>query len=69
MAVTLTVDALMAALRLTDTAEERAEATVKLASATATVERRAPDAPDSIQDEAVIRIAGYLYDHADCWYG
>ena len=62
MAVTLTVDALMAALRLTDTAEERAEATVKLASATATVERRAPDAPDAIQNEAAIRVAGYLYD-------
>ena len=52
----------MAALRLTDSPEERAEATRLLAPATVLVEKRAPKAPDAIQNEAVIRLAGYWYD-------
>ena len=33
-----------------------------LASATALVESYAPNAPESIQNEAAIRVGGYLYD-------
>ena len=33
-----------------------------MAVASATVEHRASDAPDDIKDEAVIRMASYLYD-------
>ena len=62
MAVSLTAEALRDALRLTDSPEETAQATRLLTSATATVERRAPDAPGAIQNEAAIRVAGYLYD-------
>ena len=62
MAVSLTAEALRDALRLTDSPEETAQATRLLTSAIATVERRAPDAPDAIQNEAAIRVAGYLYD-------
>lgn len=53
---------LRAALRLDDGAEVNAEITRLLASTSAMVERHAPDAPDTIQNEAVIRVAGYVYD-------
>ncbi len=62
MAVTLDVAALRNALRLGDTAEETAEVTRLLAYATEAVTRYAPDAPDTIHDEAAIRVAGYLAD-------
>ena len=58
----LTAAQLAAALRLGDSAEETAQATRLLATATAWVTRHAPDAPAAIQDEAVIRVAGYLFD-------
>ena len=62
MAVTLTVAQLVAALKLGSTTEETAEATRLLATATEIVTKHAPDAPDAIQNEAVIRVAGYLFD-------
>ena len=67
MAVTLTAVQLAAALRIGDgvTPLEEPQAGVIdriLASATALVESYAPDAPEAIQNEAVIRVGGFLYD-------
>ena len=62
MAVDLTVAALAAALRLGASAEETAEATRLLGYATTAVETYAPAAPANVQNEAVIRLAGYLFD-------
>ena len=62
MAVTLTIEQLRAALRLSDSAEELAEATRLLTYATEAVTKHAPGAADAAHDEAVVRIAGYLYD-------
>ena len=62
MAVNLTVSALLAALRLGNTAEETQEATRLLAYATSAVEKHAPDAPEAAQNEAVVRLAGYVFD-------
>ena len=62
MAVTLTVEELSAALRLGSTPEETAEATRLLSVSTELVTKHAPDAPDVVQNEAVIRVAGYLFD-------
>ena len=69
MAVTITVQALAAALRLGDSTEEAAEATRLLAYATEAVTKHAPDAPDVVHDEAAIRLAGYLYDQPNAGRG
>ena len=62
MAVTLTVAELAGALRLGDSTEETAEATRLLAYATEAVVKHAPDAPDVVHNEAVVRLASYLFD-------
>ena len=67
MAVTITAIELAAAMRIGDgsTALVEPQASVisrLLASATTIVERYAPNAPTAIQNEAVVRVAGYLYD-------
>ena len=62
MAVTLTVDALLAAMRLGDSAEELAEATRLLDYSTLAVEQYAPEAPSAAQNEAVIRLASQMFD-------
>ena len=62
MAVTLTADELRTALRLGSTSEETAQATRLVAYATEAVQKHAPDAPDSVHNEAAIRLTGYLYD-------
>ena len=62
MAITLTVQQLAAALRLSDSAEETAEATRLLAYSTAAVEKLAPTAPDVVQNESCIRLSAYLFD-------
>ena len=62
MAVTLTAARLSVALRLGDTAEETAEAARLLDYASAAVTKHAPDAPAVFQNEAAIRLAGYLFD-------
>ena len=62
MAVTLTVEELSNALRLSDSPEELAEATRLLEYATEAVTKHAPGAPDTAHNEAAIRLAGYLFD-------
>ena len=62
MAVTLTQVELSAALRLGTSTEEIAEATRLLGYATEAVTQHAPHAPDAVQNEAAIRLAGYLFD-------
>ena len=66
MSVTLPQAALSAALRLGDSAEEVAEATRLLAYATTAIERHLgdayADAPAAVVNEAVVRLAGYLFD-------
>lgn len=62
MAVTLTVAELAAALRVGDSAEEIAEVTRLLAYSTEAVTKHAPDAPATVHNEAVVRLAGYLFD-------
>ena len=58
----VTAAGLVAALRLGSSTEELAEATRLLGTATALVENRTPAAPDVIKDEAVVRVAAFLYD-------
>jgi len=55
-------DALVQALRLGDSPEERAIAMRLRRVAMAIVDREAPNAPQVLKDEACIRIAGYLFD-------
>lgn len=62
MGVTIDVPGLLGALRMGSTPEETAQATRLLAFATLAVEKHAPDAPDIIQNEAAIRVAGYIHD-------
>ena len=62
MAVKISAADLAAALRLGSSAEELAQATRLLAYASEAVVKNAPDAPQVVQTEAAIRIAGYLYD-------
>ena len=69
MAVTLTVAELSAAMRLGDSAEETAEATRLLAFATEAVTKHASEAPDATQNEAVIRMAAYLFDQPNAGRG
>ena len=65
MAVTIDAAGLVAALRLGDTAEELAEVTRLLAYATEAVTKHVPTAPDVAHNEAVRRLAGYLYDQPE----
>lgn len=58
----ISVDNLIVAMRIGNTTPEREIATRLLASATAYVENAAPDAPDAIKEEAIIRLAAYWYD-------
>ena len=65
--VTITDIQLAAAMRIGDgkTALPEPQASVIkriLGAATAIVERYAPDAPEDVQNEAVVRVGGYLYD-------
>ena len=60
--VTLTVAELAAAIRLGDSPEETAQVKRLLSFATLAVSKHAPDAPDIIQNEAAILVAGYIYD-------
>ena len=69
MAVTITIAELVAALRLSDSPEELAEATRLLAYATEAVIQHVPAAPDEIHNEAVRRLCGYLYDQPEASRG
>ena len=62
MAVTLTAEQLAAAIRVGDSPEETAEVERLLAYASEAVTKHAPAAPDVVQNEAVVRLAGYLFD-------
>ena len=62
MAVTLTIAQLATALRVGTSTEEAEILTRLLAASTETVGLYAPSAPDAIANEAVVRLAGYLYD-------
>ena len=62
MAVTLTTAQLAAALRLGSTPEETEQAERLLAYATEATTKYAPNAPEATHNEAVIRLAGYLFD-------
>ena len=62
MAVTLTATDLASAIRIGSSAEETAQATRLLAYAAEAVTKHAPNAPDAVQNEAVIRLSAYLYD-------
>lgn len=61
----VTVNQLRLELRATDDAEITAILTRVLGTAAALAENYAPDAPDAIMDEAVIRLAGWLFDTPD----
>ena len=73
MPVTLLQAGLSDALRLTDSTEEIAEATRLLSYATVAVSRHLSDAyqtaPDEVLNEAVIRLAGYLFDQPNAGRG
>ena len=60
----LTIDALATAMRLDNPLEPETSAllTRLLGVGRAIVDLHAPDAPEAVQDEAIIRIAAYLYD-------
>ena len=66
MAVTITRQALQAALRIdgaeADSSAESIEVARIMATVTALVEKHAPNAPDAIQNEAVVRAGGWLFD-------
>ena len=62
MAVTIQNTDLAKRIRLGTSAGELAEVDQLLAYATEAVTKHAPDAPDVVHDEAVFRLAGYIYD-------
>ena len=62
MAVTITRADLAARIRLGRTPTELTEADQILAYATEVVTKHAPTAPDVVMNEAVFRMAGYIYD-------
>ena len=62
MAVTITSAELAARIRLGTSASELAEVDQILAYATEVVTNTAPNAPDVVHNEAVYRLAGYIYD-------
>ena len=62
MAVTIDVDDVIRAVRLDANDVTKAEVGRLLAVATELVELRAVDAPTVMQNEAAVRIVGYLYD-------
>ena len=73
MAISLTQVELSSAIRLGDSAEEVAEATRLLAFATEAISRHLgnayADAPETIVNEAAIRLAGYFYDQPNAGRG
>ena len=69
MAVTITATELAAALRVGDSLEETAEVARLLAYATEAVTKHVENAPDAVHNEAVRRIAGYLFDMPEAGRG
>ena len=58
----ITVPALTAALRASDSTHETELITRLLSVCRSAVTRYAPDAPEDVRDQALIQAAGYLYD-------
>ena len=69
MAVNLTAEQLATAIRIGGAAEETEQVQRLLSAASAAVEHHAPDAPAVIQNEAVIRLAGYFFDAPQAAHG
>ena len=69
MAVTITAANLSTAIRLGSSTEETEQATRLLEYAKSAVLAHAPEAPDSAHNEAVIRLAGYLFDQPNAARG
>ena len=69
MAVTVDVLQLANALRVSDTTQETEIVTRLLAVGTEIVTRYAPNAPDSTANEAVVRVASYLFDQPNAGRG
>ena len=69
MAVTLTVPELLAALRLGDTTAEVEQGTRLLSYAATAVTRHVEICPDEIHNEAVVRLASYLFDQPNAGRG
>ena len=65
MAVTITIAKLVAALRLGDSSEELAEATRLHAFCSEAITKYAPLAPSATSNEALRRMAGYLFDQPE----
>ena len=65
MAVTLTADQLASAIRITLPLNTTLAARVEslLGAATAMVQEYAGEAPSAVQNEAVIRVCGYMHDN------
>ena len=62
MVVSVTIEEIIADLRLADTPAQRGLAQRRLDYATVAVTKYAPNAPDEALNEAVSRLAGYLFD-------
>ena len=62
MAITITAPELAAALRLGDSDEEVREVIRLLAYASEAVTQNAPETPENSSNEAVVRLAAYLFD-------
>ena len=69
MAVTLTAATLGAAIRTAGTPAENTEVARLLIYATEAVTQHVPTAPDAVHDEAVIRLAAWLYDQPNVGRG
>ena len=73
MAVTITQPQLLAALRLSDSPEENAQATRLLTYATEAISRHLGSVysttPETIVNEAAIRLAAYLFDQPNAGRG
>ena len=69
MTVTLTAGQLANAIRVGDTVEETEIVDRLLGVGTELVGSYAPNAPDLIQNEAVVRLGGYLFDQPNAGRG
>ena len=69
MAVTLTAATLGAAIRTAGTPAENTEVARLLIYSTEAVTQHVPTAPDAVHDEAVIRLAAWLYDQPNVGRG
>ena len=62
MAITLTVDDLINALKIHPSIDATEEITRLLKYVKTAIKKYAPDAPEEVANQAATRLAGYLYD-------